>query len=476
MPSRSLPLGALFWWGALGTAAAVVAWSLPIDDFWLTLASGRAIASGVDPTMAMPFSWTQEVPDARNPQWGAQILLGAHGSLALALAINGGLVALGLLLTALRATARAAAVPIAIALLITLTGLAPHLLSRAQSFSIALFPLAVVMLERWSGRAWLPVAYGAVMVVWANTHGAFVVGQLAAVAWLAAAVVQRRPLLIPLATALMAAIAPLVNPSGPALLAYAYGQPAAEVVRAISTEWQPSWPWLPLAIPFWLILLGFVAGRLLRRPGIGLAELLVLVPLAVLGASGIRHIPWFLLGVMPVLAEDIGLLVERRPRLRRALGQVDRVSGPGAARVVTAVAIAVVAFQLLRPSLPAPIARLTPDEPVAAVDQLAVAVETGDRVLNEQEWGGYLAYRLWPDVETAMDGRLEIRSLATWDRYFSLMRGREDPVRSLAAQMVRWALISPERTALLGALEGAGWELVHDDDYSLLLRAPSSGE
>src|SRR5687768_3325506 len=102
MSRPTLPIAALVVWSALVVVLVVVGWSLPIDDFWLSIASGRAIAHGADLTRALPFSWTEVVPGALNPQWGAQILLGWHGSLGVALAVNAALIGSGLGTTALR--------------------------------------------------------------------------------------------------------------------------------------------------------------------------------------------------------------------------------------------------------------------------------------------------------------------------------------------------------------------------------------
>ena len=89
MSRLPLPLGALVAWSAFVVVILVVGWSLPIDDFWLSVASGRAIAEGADLTRALPFRWTEEVSGTLNPQWGAQVLLGWHGSLGVALAVIG---------------------------------------------------------------------------------------------------------------------------------------------------------------------------------------------------------------------------------------------------------------------------------------------------------------------------------------------------------------------------------------------------
>lgn len=471
--SRSpLPLSAFVTWSTFAVVVVVVGWSLPIDDFWLSVASGQAIADGADVTRAIPFSWTEEVPGALNPQWGAQILLGGHGSLAVALAVNAALIGVGLGATAVRSATRARGVIVAGAMLVILTALAPHLLARAQSFSIALLPIALILLERFGTRSWLPIAYGLLMVAWANLHGGFVIGQAAAVAWLVGAVVRRQGIRVAVTTAVVAGIAPLVNPAGADLLAYAYGQPASDIVTSISVEWQPSWPWILVATPFWVVLAAFAIGRLARRSGSSTHELLLVIALAGLAISAIRHIPWFLLAAAPLLAGDLQALTDRAPRLRAALGTPPTIlRGRRLRRTTGITAIAILVFQLARPELPPGLARLTPDEPAAQVSRLEEDADPGDRVLNEQVWGGYLAYRL-PGVETAMDGRLEIRSRDTWAEYFALMQGRGDPAAVLADKDVTWALIGTGRRELRIALREAGWQVVDEDRYAVLLSAP----
>jgi hypothetical protein len=75
-------------------------------------------------------------------------------------------------------------------------------------------------------------------------------------------------------------------------------------------------------------------------------------------------------------------------------------------------------------------------------------------------------------METSMDGRLEIRSRDTWAEYFALMQGRSDPAGALAVRNVTWALIGTDRGALRGALDEAGWQVVDEDEYAVLMSAP----
>jgi hypothetical protein len=455
-------------WVALGLGFGLAAFSLPIDDFWLSLASARAMAHGADPARAIDLTWLPSVPGAINAQWGAQVAFGAPGTTWGALAINGGLIAVGLLATLFRARRRASAVATAIAMLLMMGVLAPHLLARAQSFSIALVPVALLLLERRPVPRWLPIGYGLLMVAWANLHGAFVIGQLAAVAFFAGELVRwwrgaPPPGLALLGvTALVALVAPLINPVGVGLLAYAYGQPELDVVRSISVEWQPAWPWIPVATIFWAYLVALVAARLARRGGLGLAEGLLALALGLFAVYSLRQIPWFLLVSAPILAADIDALFGARPRLAAAVGSIGGPLGGARAGILLGVAfVAVIALQPIRATLPQAIGRVTLNEPVAIGDFLDRALPAGsrDRVLNEQVWGGYLSYRLGERIETAMDGRLEIRSRKTWVRYFALMHGDGDPAGQLRSAGVDWAALSPDRERLIAALRDAGWTI-----------------
>ncbi len=481
MPTGSRLVATATAWAALGLALLLAAFSLPIDDFWLSLASAREIAAGADPARAIGLTWIPTLPDAINPQWGAQLMFGAPGTSWGALAVNAALICLGLILTAVRTRRRAGVTASAIAMLLMLGVLAPHLLAQAQSFSIALVPVALLLLERRPTPRWLPLGYGLLLVVWANLHGAFVIGQVAALTVFAGELVRWRmgrlpafPWIIGL-TAGVSMVAPLLNPAGFSLLAYAYRQPGLDVIRSISIAWQPAWPWIPIATIFWIYLALLVAARIWRRGGVSFGEGLLVLGLAVFAAYSLRQIAWFVLVTAPLLASDIDLLLASRPGLARAVG---RVAGPlGDGRAMTFLGLGmllVVAVQPLRPALPAQIGRIEQNEPVAVTDFLEDALPVGGhvRVLNEQVYGGYLTYRLGDRVETAMDGRIEIRDRATWAGYFGLLHGDDDPAAELASHGVAWAVLLPQRDVLIAKLRAAGWVTKLATAEAVLLHRP----
>ncbi len=149
-------------------------------------------------------------------------------------------------------------------------------------------------------------AFAVLVAAWANLHGAFPIAILAAFAWLVGSAVERRHgTAVYAATLALALVAPLANPVGLDLVGYALSQPASDLIRSISVEWQPSWPWVPVATPFWVLLGLLVVGRVARLRPVPLNELLLLVLLAGLAVTGIRHIPWFILASAPVIAGDV---------------------------------------------------------------------------------------------------------------------------------------------------------------------------
>jgi hypothetical protein len=421
------------------------------------------------------------LPGALNPQWGAQVMLGLPGSVGGALLINAALIAGGLGLTAVRIRRRIGSAAAAIAMLAVIAVLAPHLLARAQSFSVVLLPAALLLLDRRPAPRWLPLAYGVLVAAWANLHGAFVIGQVAAGAALVTELfAQRRhdPKARPLTSALtlvVALAAPLLNPAGPALIAYAYAQPGLDLVRSISVEWQPSWPWVPVAALFWIYAALVVAAALVRRRAMAPGELMLVVALGILAATGIRLIPWFVLASAPLLGQGIEVALRATRRPGRVIGEVrGPLGGPRAAVWVAGVGLLAVLVQPIRPVLPDGIGRVIPDAPVDMADLLEerLPAGAGERILNEQVWGGYLAYRLGDRVRTAMDGRLEIRDRAIWVAYFSVMNGRDDPASTLAAADVRWAAVSDRRDVLTTSLLAAGWRIELDAPDGLLLHRP----
>lgn len=464
---------------ALLIAFLAVAWSAPLDDFWLTLASGREILSGAEPGKALPFTHSPMVDGAINAQWGAQVLLAAPRNIEVALALQVALVAGGLLLVYRRVLTGSTATAGVLAMLSAFVVLRPFLVPRVQAFSILLFPVALILIERRVRSWWVPAAYAALMLVWSNVHGAFVLGQVLPLLFLMEpvlmairtrkvreTVVENRQLLIIAAVALLV---PLVNPVGAALYSHAYGIVGNEEVRRLAPEFDPALPWTKLGAPYWALALAVLAGRPWRH-GHRAGELFVLAATFILGATVVRSIPWFVLAATPVFARQIDRWLESPQPMPRGVGSVRRVP-PRVFAIPIGIALSAILVQPLRTRLPDPIARLTPIMPVALVNELERRLAASPRkqpIFNYQGWGGYLAYRLGDRVSTYVDGRIETPTPETWDTYLGLMHARPETIGLLDHSGIEWVVVG-HHTPLQATLEAIGWDVTFNTPEGVLL-------
>jgi hypothetical protein len=170
---------------------------------------------------------------------------------------------------------------------------------RPQVFSLLLLMVTVTLIVR-ERFGWLPVIF----LLWANLHGAVVVGGVVVVAvFVVAAVWERRCVrTLALATGL-SALATLMTPIGPRIVDLVFGMSG----EADITEWAPAWRTMPagavlagVAIAAALALVAIRRSRQLRWGDRVLASAAVaLLPLAVRYS---RLIPMFVVVALPLVA------------------------------------------------------------------------------------------------------------------------------------------------------------------------------
>lgn len=371
-----------------------------------------------------------------------------------------------------------------------------HWLTRPHVFTFAFVLAFGWTLDGWrrhaeAGRAtprrlWvLPL----LMVVWANTHGAFISGivliglHLAGALWAwrgtdRAAARLARDLAITLGLCLAAS---LVNPIGPGLLAGSFGYLGQSYLVDRTVEYLApdfhtiaTWPFAGL------LLLAIFSARV-ARPQRNPAALLVVLAWTAFGLYSTRNIPLFALLAVPVLGEwmDAGLAHAAEAGtgwahgITAAAGRLSRVdqSLAGGAWAVAA-AIALSAFVLSRPASD-PLRQAMDFSPrvfpVAAVDYLSVHPPEGP-VFNNFIWGGYLLYRLWPARQVFIDGQTDFYGEALTREYAQVMALEPGWQAALARYGVRWIIVPPDcplaRELETGALPG--WQRAWADDTAVV--------
>jgi hypothetical protein len=413
-------------------------------DLFMNLFSARDILAvgglpGVD-----SHSFAREALEWTDYEWLARVIqygvyLGGGGDGLVVMRFGQALIAAGAVLLAAR-RAGVCAPAAAVALMVAWPAVAHFLLLRARAFSFVMLALLLlVVVEHRRGSRFAAWAIPPLMLVWANMHGAWLLGVGlvvmalidASTPWTACRGSKAR-----LAVALgLGAALTFVHPAGGGLLE-AVLRTVTGTASATITEWQPIWQHSLRATITYAALLPVAAGVVLWRL-VGRRDLLWSGLLLVMIWETIQHVRFgALLGLCLVV--PLALLLD--PICRRQ---------PLAWRAATLVLLVALAVALpIRHGHRNLHIRMDPWwTPVAAVSFMQDNRIAGD-VLAEFDWGAYLIWQ-HPEARVFIDGR--------WDTVYPPEVNDE------------WTTFALFREGWQGVLEGSGATAV-------LLRAPRAAE
>jgi len=442
----------------------------------------------------VPYEWLAEVSSAL-----AYRLAGLAGTVLL----HGAAIAATFAL--LFAQLRRRGIPVLLALAVAIlagSASALHWLARPHVFTLLGTALSGALLDDWQAgrcsarRLWL---LPALMAVWANAHGGFLVGLILIAGYAGADVVraaassepgeqaaarQRLRMLIPVALA--TAGATLLNPAGPGLLGHVTGYLGKRLLVDRTNEYlSPSFHELGTAFFLAMLLLclaSFAWSR--RRPA--LHEGMLVIVFTAFGLYSARNIPLFAVVAAPVLAAQLAAaapgtvvapwLVQAWRWVEAWLGQRNaayaRIDGRARGHLWPALALAgalaIAAAQQRSGADPLGIAFDARRMPVAAAAFLRAHPPAGNG-FNELAWGGYLLHELWPAERVFIDGQTDFYGEALAREYLQVVELQAGWQAVLDRYQITW-VIYPTDSALTRALAGqAGWQVAYQDGVATVL-------
>lgn len=407
--SRSLAggIGLLFALAFLLFAADLIVNPVHDPDLWWHLKTGQVIVETGGLLQEDPFAYTSEAFSTTRERAILQgypvteiLLYGAYR-----LAGEGGLIGLRLLVAVVLfgglvwRSRRLGGDPVATAGVLAVSAyvfLTLYNLDRPQVYSFFCFALLMAWFES-RGRTGLRWTLLPLMVLWANMHGGFVFGVACLAAYGVGLLLQRAPQRQPWPEGgwvLAGLLASLLNPTGMAPFVGLWRQLLGSGhVRHLDsvTEYESllalfvratGWDLLVPAVLIGLVLLLVLEQLGARR--LPAPELLVLTLCAVAGLVYVRHSAFLLFGIAPYAARLL-TAPARSVVLRRAA-------------LVAVVVLALTAKWTVQPAAANPY-------PEGAVD-FVLANDLQGRMFNSYDWGGYLIWRLYPEHQVFIDGRV----------------------------------------------------------------------
>jgi hypothetical protein len=419
-------------WIAITLAAAFIGPAsnpIGLPDILWTLLRGKWMAEHGTLIATDPFTSAPHVAgQILNLQWLADLTFHAFDALgglpmvvtgtALVITITFGV----LLLASVTASGylRLSCIAVWIAYALGASNLSP----RPQTLAYPLFAIFLLAVMRVESRKdtrllWL---LPFITVIWVNLHGSFFTGwALLGCGALGQVIARRnrwaaRPYALTLAACVAAS---LVTPAGAGSLVYLATMNGNQIVRDYVTEWAPTNLGLregPLFFGSVVLLCGLM---LKSRKRLTPFEVVLLLVFGYLAWSSVRAVVWWGMAMAPTLAGLLGGVLPRREQVTR---NVPALNGLIIAMLGALVVVALPQNKTMVPILPADKSGMfSPDTPVKVGEYLAShdPPPTG-RMLNAQNWGGYLEWADWPRHQVFVDGRIELHPDQVWLDYLQM--------------------------------------------------------
>jgi hypothetical protein len=461
---------------------------LSYDTWWHLTLGAATLRDGRIPAVET-FSWTAPGAPLASHAWLFDVALAAlerAGGLGLAEVAGALLVAITLRLVYGVSRALGASPTLALAGVVVGAHLSlHHLILRPQLVTYVAFAwLFLAYIEHRAGRSRAVLAAPAVVLLWANLHGGFLLGVafLGGVALLealegrlgdpAAAARARR---LALLCALSAAAA-CVNPLGPRQIIDALANtPAFDPVHSLINEWRP--PDLSRVPGLRLVAVLAVVLALLLPARPPLFEACGLLAALTLALGAWRNTPLMAIVGVPVLAAWATRVLaalapraqERAPGAAGLLARLDVAlgapgGGPGGWLLLAAAGLLGAALTLAHPPdvlASKPVSALHPVEAARWVSKSALR----GRLFNSYMWGGYLGWAL-PEHPVAIDSRmLPFREFFLED-YHSINAATSAWREAIDRHRVEWVLLEREGRLPPVLHADPGWRLVYADDVA----------
>jgi hypothetical protein len=359
-----------------------------------------------------------------------------------------------------------------------------HWLARPHMFTFFLVALWAYGLEQFykdeNKRIWF---FPLLMLIWVNTHGAFIAGFVILGAYLvdwsweylqgrgttAMGRHMGRQLLL---VGVLSFAVTFINPSGWYLWGTSVGYVSNDFMTSHTVEYlspdfheRDVWPFLLMIV--------FALFALAQDRKVQVREALLLAGWTAMSLYSVRNLPLFAVVTAPTYAALIQAWVER------LLNRVRPASGPRESEntlrgyVWVVAAIVFFGFVLWRGI---PIDQkgtgnvFLPDKmPVPAVDWLEQNPQEG-KIFNQFIWGGYLLYRMWPDEVVFIDGQTDFYGETLMREYIEVITLTDGWEAILARHDVSWMLIPRNEILARHLYTDEGWTVVYEDETAVIFR------
>ena len=376
-----------------------------------------------------------------------------------------------------------------ISLFITALGIAVsmiHVLPRPHLFTYLFTALWIVSLERISGdrpQSWwiLPL----LMLLWVNLHGMFVLGVILWGIYLVGSFLEHpsrswfrdptsRSLIL---GGLFSIPTTFLSPSGIHIWEAITSLGSNAYITSRIPEYQSANFHIPETWPFILLLMLTIVGFARNSHKARWTDILLTAAFAAIALYTSRMLPLFAIVAAPIAAKSLAEVVRQEFSNSRFMTTEQNFTtlnstSSGAIWLPVLFIVVTIVFRSGSPIDPGNKGNHFDPAffPVQAVSWLNANPQEG-HMFNEFDWGGYLLLTLSPRQQIFMDGHTHIYGEALTREYETIVTQREGWQELLEKYDIQWVIVR-ESSAIAESLVEMSWEILYQDDTSVILRKP----
>jgi hypothetical protein len=333
-------------------------------------------------------------------------------------------------------------------------------------------------------RLWLlPI----LMVIWANSHGGFIIGFIIWAVYLIGQLEHIKltdlhgpgifnyiKTLLPLIfIGLGLVIAVCINPSGPIMLLYGFKTVSIKTLRDYIQEWQsPNFHELRVQPFIWMLVITFGAVGFSRKR-LALTDFLLVAGFAYMSLTSARNIAIFALVTPLVLTRYGEPVLKRYSKLLKVHVSTVKVDDVSPRRQVLnwmilgvlAIACVIKVSLVLPPEVNWAVIKKT--MPVEAVNFIKLTKPSG-QLLNSYNWGGYLIWAL-PEYPVFIDGRTDLYNDEIISQWLQVVQAENGWQQVLDRWGVKLIILEPDRP-VVAQLDSNGWKRIYTDNTAVVYK------
>ena len=442
---------------------------------------GRYILNNVSIPTQDIFSHTMNGKPLTPHEWLAQVIFaGSHQLLSL----GGPVLVVALLIAGTfsfiyRESSQRSQMPLTSLVLTILAAAASsiHWLARPHVFTFLFLAIWTSLLEQVQKdkkvSSW---SFAILMLIWANTHGAFIAGFVVWGAYITGylidAFLERQFNLEKIFQWLtiggISFIATLFNPGGFHLWQTSVGYVGNSYLVSHTIEYQPVDFHIPGAWPFLLMILLSVLVLSYKRQQISSAHSLLIAGWLVMGLYSARNVPLFAIIAAPILTETLaGMFANFRWKVIELNFMAIESSAMGVLWPITGILCAILLLNI--PTLRAYNTYDASIFPVDAVNWLEENPQDGN-VFNSFTWGGYLLYRGWPNQLVFIDGQTDFYGEALTREYESAITVSKSWRGIFEKYQINWVIVETNSPLAQTLIQDKHWKILYQDETAVIIK------